>query len=255
MAVNVNLELTDHCNLRCTMCSQALRDEAHGVPKRFMAWDTWRAALKNLADMPDEVHLCPHWLGEPTVHPRFEEMVEYAFAMNAGNRLFRTFKLHTNGVLLGADRCRRLLRLAALPDQAPGTFAVIHWSLDAFSRGVYSALKGGDHRDRVWQNVHAFLDLRARAGATWPHAHLAFVVQPENVAEVGDFVEYWSAVLARTGTSWNLTGDWPSMEHDAIYLRPLNCADQRSADQLHAAACSRVGVRASDGRLRAAESF
>ena len=82
MAVNINLELTDHCNIRCKMCSQSLRDEAHGAPHRFMAWETWRKMLAGLDGMDDEVHLCPHWLGEPTIHPRFDQLVEYAFAVN-----------------------------------------------------------------------------------------------------------------------------------------------------------------------------
>ena len=36
MTLNLNLELTDHCNIKCRMCSQSMRDEAHGVPMRFI---------------------------------------------------------------------------------------------------------------------------------------------------------------------------------------------------------------------------
>ena len=108
MDVNLNLELTDHCNIKCKMCSQSMRDEAHGVPMRFMSWETWRDSLRGLADMPDDVHLCPHWLGEPTLHPRFDRFVEYAFRANQSNRLFRSFKLHTNGVLFDEELRRHL---------------------------------------------------------------------------------------------------------------------------------------------------
>ena len=109
--IAVNLELTDHCNIRCKMCSQSMRDEAHGVPERFMEWSTWTALLEGLEDMDDEVHLCPHWLGEPTIHPQFDQFVEYAFAMNAGGRLFKEFKLHTNAVVLSEKRAELLVRL------------------------------------------------------------------------------------------------------------------------------------------------
>ena len=51
MSVHINLELTDHCNIKCTMCSQSMRDDAHGGPKKFMSWDTWRKALQGLADL------------------------------------------------------------------------------------------------------------------------------------------------------------------------------------------------------------
>ena len=114
MAINLNLELTDHCNIKCKMCSQSMRDEAHGVPMRFMDWETWRSALRGLEDMDDDVHLCPHWLGEPTIHPQFDRFVEYAFAINRDNRLFREFKLHTNAVVFSEDRARLLIRLCLL---------------------------------------------------------------------------------------------------------------------------------------------
>ena len=95
MAINLNLELTDHCNIKCKMCSQSMRDEAHGVPMKFMDWQTWRSALRGLEEMEDDIHLCPHWLGEPTIHPQFDRVIEYAFAINNDNRLFREFKLDT----------------------------------------------------------------------------------------------------------------------------------------------------------------
>ena len=97
--MNVNLELTDHCNIRCKMCSQSLRDEAHGAPHRFMDFETWSRALEGLAGLGPVV-LCPHWLGEPTLHPEFDRFVRHAFSLNSQNRLFRHFKVHTNAVLL-----------------------------------------------------------------------------------------------------------------------------------------------------------
>jgi hypothetical protein len=248
MAINVNIELTDLCNLRCRMCSQAAKPGAHGATG-FMDWDTWRRALEALYGMPGRVELCPHWLGEPTLHPDFDRMLELAFSLNAGNRLFRSFKLHTNAVLLGPARSRRLLRLAALPSQASDTFAAIHFSLDAACRTTYRILKGADAFETVEANVRSFLDLRRRLGARRPLAQLAFVVQEENAGEAAAFVDRWLPLL---GDGRAVTGDWPG-EHDAIYLRPLNCADQEAAARPHAWTCDALGVEL--GRKRAAGSF
>lgn len=255
MAVYLNLELTDHCNVRCPMCSQSLRQLAHGEAKSFMSWESWRSVLASLESAPEEVHLCPHWLGEPTVHPDFDRMVEYAFAMNRDNRLFRSFKLHTNGVLLGRRRARLLVRLATSPDQAPDTFATVHWSFDAATPATYAKVKGVDRYEQVATNLREFVRWRERRGSVWPRAHVAFVVQPDNASEAQRFVDTWGSMLDETGRPWDLTVDWPSQERDAIYIRPLNCADQASADALHARTCAQLGIAKEGQVLRAAESF
>lgn len=256
MGINLNLELTDHCNIKCRMCSQSLRDEAHGVPMRFMDWDTWRHALQGLAAVDDDVHLCPHWLGEPTIHPQFDRFVEYAFAVNPGNRLFREFKLHTNGVVFGEERARLLLRMANRGDQAPDTFRFLHFSLDAFSAESYRFVKGSDRRDQVYRNVERFLRLRAETGSPWPYVTIAFVVQEGNHHEAAAFAAHWRGLLTDLGREVVLSWDWPDREVDTLYFRPLNTGDQAAADRLHAEVCRDLGI--ADGgsdRLRRPESF
>lgn len=243
--MNVNLELTDHCNIRCRMCSQSLRDEAHGAPMTFMDFATWRRALQGLAGLPG-VSLCPHWLGEPTLHPEFDAFVEYAFQVNGGNRLFRHFKLHTNAVILPVERARRLVRLAALPGLEPDTFQAVHFSIDAYSRDAYTFVKGVDRRELVYRNVERFLE--ARGDQPWPVAHLAIVVQEGNRHEVRAFVDHWSERLTRLGRPFRRTSDWPWFDQDAIYLRRLNAGDQAAADRQHREACREVGVPVADAR-------
>ena len=256
MSVNFNLELTDHCNISCKMCSQSMRDEAHGAPHRFMDWETWRRALLGLADMKQEVALCPHWLGEPTIHPQFDRFVEYAFAANPANRLFREFKLHTNGVVFGEERARLLLRMANRSDMAEDTFRFIHFSIDALSPEVYATVKGADRQALVYSNILRFLRIRQELNLLRPHVTLAFVVQPENVDEARGFRDYWKAELEAVGRAVRQTWDWPDREADTIYLRPLNCGDQDDSDRLHARIVRQLGLTHSENeRLRAPASF
>ena len=257
MAVNLNLELTDHCNIRCRMCSQSLRDEAHGVPHRFMAWQTWRMSLLGLSDMDEEVHLCPHWLGEPTIHPEFDRFVEYAFALNPDNRLFREFKLHTNAVVFGEERARLLIRLANSPGMAADTFRFIHFSVDAFSPEVYADVKGADKGRLVTRNIERFLRLRQELGGLRPFVTLAFVVQEENAQEARAFRDHWSGLLQSLGREVALSWDWPPREVDTLYFRPLNCGEQARADRLHARVCRELGIvpPGTEDRLRADGSF
>jgi molybdenum cofactor biosynthesis enzyme MoaA len=257
MAINVNLELTDHCNIKCPMCSQSMRKEAHGVPKRFMSWDNWKASLKGLEGMDEPVHLCPHWLGEPTIHPEFDAFIEYAFALNPNRRLFSEFKLHTNAVVFSEKRSRLLIQLANAPDTHPDCFRSIHFSIDAFSTDAYKAVKGANKRELVFRNVENFLRIRHEMGFSRPYAHLAFVVQEDNAAEAHHFLNHWWAILNDMAIVPALCWDWPHEDRDAIYFRPLNSGDQEASDALHAKVCQDLGIHSGNGsqRIRAAESF
>ncbi|MEC7988142.1 MAG: radical SAM protein [Myxococcota bacterium] len=254
MAININLELTDHCNLKCKMCSQSMRDEAHGVPSKFMAWDTWRTLLHNLSNYPEEIHLCPHWLGEPTIHPQFDMFVEYAFAVNRKNRLFREFKLHTNAVVFSEQRSKLLIQLANLPTMANDTFNFIHFSIDAFSKDTYKTVKGTDKRDIVFRNVANFLRIRSELNFERPFASIAFVVQPENHHEADQFLQYWSKELKRYECGFTIDHDWQKEHKDSIYFRRLNSSEQHLSDKLHADTLIRLGVL-SEPPVRMAESF
>ncbi len=177
------------------------------------------------------VSLSPHWLGEPTLHPEFARLVRHAFAANAGNALFRHFKIHTNASILPDSRAALLVELAARSDPAPDTFRAVHFSVDAHSAEAYAPVKGRDCREQVYPNVTRFLELCAVRGQVWPRAHGAIVVQEGNAHEVVDFVENGSAVLAGLGD-----------DRDAIYLRRLNAGSQPATDALHARACAEVGI-------------
>jgi molybdenum cofactor biosynthesis enzyme MoaA len=233
MAVHLNLELTDRCNLKCRMCGQFYMDEVHLGPETFMAWETWTSLIDGLADFGDEVALCPHWLGEPTFHPQFDRFIRYAFEQNRDNRLFREFKLHTNAVKFDAARAENLLDCASMPHQKPDTFNFIHFSIDALTRPTYRHVKGADQRDRVYRNILGFLERRRARGVFFPRVTVAFIVMEENRREARGFLEFWRDVLSAEGTAPQLVYDWPSRVEDTIYIRRLHQEDQPAADELH----------------------
>ena len=183
---------------------------------------------------------------KPTLHPQFDAFVEYAFAVNGRNRLFRRFKLHTNAVILAPERARRLVRLANPEGGAqapePGTFEAVHFSIDAATPAAYAFVKGADHGDRVFRNVARFIELRG--AQRFPVVHLTMVVQEGNQHEARAFVERWTGVLRAAGRPFRLTSDWPPFDQDAVYLRRLNTGDQARADAWHARACEEVGMTA-----------
>ncbi len=234
MAVNLNLELTDLCNIRCRMCGQADNKKVHNFnPNSFMKWETWKASLDGLALLDEEIDLCPHWLGEPCLHPEFDRFIRYAFDQNKDNRLFRHFKLHTNGTLLNPERIDTLLDCANRDDMAEDTFRFVHFSVDAYTPDIYNKIKKFDLGAMVYQNIVELLEQREQRQLRWPYVTNAFIVMPENQHEARWFLDYWSRVFDRLGLEFEVVYDWPQRLADTLYFRRLHQKDQDAADRLH----------------------
>jgi len=234
VSTNLNLELTDLCNVKCRFCGQADTPKVHGFQaNKFMKWEVWKAAIDGLADFEDEVDLCPHWLGEPTLHPEFSRFVRYAFDNNAGNRLFKHFKLHTNGTLLDDERIETILDCANRDDMAEDTFGFVHFSVDAYTPAVYYQLKKYDYGGQVYANIRTLIERRQERGLRWPYVTNAFIVTPENRHEARWYLDYWAALFARVGVEHDVVYDWPQRFRDNLYYRRLHQADQAAADRLH----------------------
>lgn len=234
MTIHLNIEMTDRCNIRCIMCGQYFNAPTiHPSSEHYIKPETWKRAIRGLEDIGEDIHLCPHWLGEPTIHPDFDELLDWTFRENIGNRYFREFKLHTNGILLNEKRIEHLLDLSSLPFLKEGTFRYIHFAIDAFSRETYNRIKGGDFRDLVYNNIETLLSMRERRKQHFPLVTLCFVVMPENRGEAREFLSYWKDKIESYGRVARVVWDWPSEPYDSIYLRRLNQKDQKSATLLH----------------------
>ncbi len=71
----IQIEPVGQCNLRCQMCPVRLRHDgpAHGVA--FMAYEVFTRLIDQF-HRATELHL--QGLGEPMMHPRLFDMIEYA---------------------------------------------------------------------------------------------------------------------------------------------------------------------------------
>jgi len=243
LPINVNLEITDLCNIKCRMCGQAYNPKVHNLqPNSFMKFEVWKASIDALADYEDEITLCPHWLGEPCLHPEFDRFLRYAFDHNEGNRLFRYFKLHTNGSLLSEDRIETILDCANRDNMAPDTFRFVHFSVDAYTPAVYYRIKKYDYGERVYRNIVTLLERREARGAKWPLVTNAFIVMPENQHEAEWYLNYWTRIFDRLSLPFDVVYDWPQHLRDNLYFRRLHQADQPAADRLHRHVLDRLGL-------------
>lgn len=85
----VNIEITNVCNLQCGFCPPVVRDN------KMMSLELFREVIKQVAPLTELV--CLHLMGDPLVHPQFDEIVE--ICDEYGVNIF----LVTNGVLMRDD--------------------------------------------------------------------------------------------------------------------------------------------------------
>jgi uncharacterized Fe-S cluster-containing radical SAM superfamily protein len=151
----LQIEPTSVCNLRCIMCFQV--DPALSKDKRHMGFMDFGLYTK-LIDEGAEHGLCAIVLasrGEPTLHPRFTDMIAYA-----RNRGILDIKINTNATKLTKDYARRLL--VANPN-------TIVFSVDSSNKEEFERIRVGAKFEQVVENIKAFKEIREKE---FPHVRL-----------------------------------------------------------------------------------
>ena len=139
------VEATGRCNLQCAVCPRQAWAEGAGD----MTAGVYERLVSGLPDTPpDRFTLAFGGFGEPTVHPRFLDMVARA------RRAQRRVELITNGTTMTAEFARELTALGV---------AQVTVSVDGGSDEAYSAMRGID-RDAALEAV-ARLREQARRGS------------------------------------------------------------------------------------------
>lgn len=165
------LEPVGQCNLRCQMCSIQFRQDGPPYgPPAFMSFELFTRTLDQMTGL-EELHL--QGLGEPMMHPRFFDMVEYA--VRKGIRV----STNTNLTLLNARRAERCISSG---------LDCLHASLDGASAETYERIRLRAHFDRVVNNLEGLLELRKQRNSQYPHVRLVMVIMRQNLHELPELV-------------------------------------------------------------------
>jgi radical SAM protein with 4Fe4S-binding SPASM domain len=135
-----------------------------------MDFDEFRRIVDQFPDL-DHLHL--QGLGEPTMHPRFFDMVRYGVAHGA------RVTTNTNATLLNERRAEACIESG---------LDTLHISIDGATAETYERIRRRAHFDRVVANIERVAAARARAHSTTPHLHMVSVVMRQNLEELPDLV-------------------------------------------------------------------
>jgi radical SAM protein with 4Fe4S-binding SPASM domain len=142
------IELTDYCNLRCPLCpNQALPKEAKG----FIAWDLYKKIIDQLSGEVFDLNLFHR--GEPLLHPKVIEMIEY------GRQKDISCRIHTNATLLSESLSQRLL---------DSGLDMLSFSFDGAQPPDYEKNRFPARFEETLEKIKTFLALKKERGQPRP---------------------------------------------------------------------------------------
>src|SRR5437660_12459105 len=160
----LQVEPVGQCNLRCRMCPIPFRQDGPPYgPPAFMDFDTFTNLLDQFPDL-EELQL--QGLGEPMMHPRLFDMVEYAV------RRVSRVSTNSNMTLLNPARAERCV--------ASG-LTELHVSIDGATEASYEAIRVRAHFDRVIANVELLQAAKRRLGSQTPRLRMVVVAMRRNL--------------------------------------------------------------------------
>ena len=172
----VYLESTNVCNLDCIMCPTGMHIDTR--PKGYLDWDLFTAVVDEIAPWAEAVVL--HSWGEPLLHKRIYDMIEYAKAKGLW------VETSTNATRLTEEAARKIL--AAGLDR-------IYLSMDGLTKETYEKVRVKGKFEEVLGNIERFLDLKHELGSPI-EADIQIVRLSETDAEVADFIRRWKSSRA-----------------------------------------------------------
>ncbi len=138
------IEPTSVCNLRCKMCFQT--DESFTVKSYMGMMDL--DLFKSLVDQAVENQCRALTLasrGEPTLHPKFKEMLEYCKGK------FFELKINTNATKLTEELSRIILDCGV---------DIVVFSVDSYRKEEYEKIRKGANFEDVLQNIKRFSNIK-----------------------------------------------------------------------------------------------
>ena len=143
----LQIEPASVCNFRCVFCYQTDTELTKKINGHmgFMDIDIFKNIVDQAQGNVEFVTLASR--GEPTIHPKFLELMEYL------RDKFLGLKINTNASRLTEEKCHAILQSNA---------STIVFSADAASEPLYSSMRVNGKLDQTLANVENFQKIRSK---------------------------------------------------------------------------------------------
>ena len=160
------IEPTNACNLRCPLCPTGM-----GIMTRkvgMMDFSNFTSLVDEMAPYLYVVNLAN--LGEPLLHPRIFDMIEYLAYKNVSPII------STNAHFINPEN---------IPNIVQSGLEKLEISIDGVSQQTYSKYHRRGDFNQVMENISALCS--AKRGKATPHIALGFILMRHNESEVAEF--------------------------------------------------------------------
>jgi MoaA/NifB/PqqE/SkfB family radical SAM enzyme len=203
--LHVIIEPTNLCNMMCQMCLRNVMTRPQGM----MEWDVFTKIVDEVA--AHDVHsISLYMLGEPMLHPRIRDMVNYIKKM---------------GIPYCDVSTNALIDFTSLLGTALDELIV---SLDGIDEETYNKNRQGDFR-KIESNICRFINEKLKGKYEYPFVRMQIINMESNRPYLNDFIDEWQ-VLADVVYIKNLEGMVQGLGNKLVSKVPQR--DRRPCKQL-----------------------
>ena len=168
----VDVETAAVCDLACPFCYR----QFVATPDKIIDEALFRRIVDQMAEL-GVPSLKLNWRGEPLLHPKLPELVDYAKRKG----ILETI-INTNATTLDEKKSRALIEAG---------LDLMIYSFDGGSKASYERMRPGRFKpnsfDEVYANIRRFGELRAEMGAAFPRTKIQMILTAETFAEQDSF--------------------------------------------------------------------
>ena len=174
----INVDLTEVCNLACIHCPHPEFKQSVHYDARYLHPDLNAKMVDEVREHGEGItqYIRYSGEGEPLVHPKGYDMIEYAAKMSG---VYVT--ITTNGTIMNEKRTRKLLESGV---------HLIDISIDANTPETYSKIRVGGDLAVTRSNVLNLLKW-VREAKSPTSVVVSFIEQPQNTHEAPEFEKFW----------------------------------------------------------------
>lgn len=177
--LHLDIEASSVCNLRCEFCETNY--EKVGTKYGYMEFDVFKKIIDEGAQYGlYAIKLNSGARGEPLLHKKIVQMVEYA-----KKKGIIDVYMNTNAVLLTRELGRKLI------DAGLDRISI---SFEGTKPQIYEKYRIGAKFDKVRRNILEFIDLRNSLNSE-TKIRIQTVATPELLPDIKEYGDYWSKLV------------------------------------------------------------